>query len=133
MIVYPEAVDAFMVGDVDLLSDTIKAQLVDSSYVVASPDDFLAAVPAPARIGTAGTLTGKSVVAGEFFAADVTLGPIAAGDTIAAVVLYQDTGVEATSRLLADITRKADTVPLAVATTGGTITLSWLGGRVFKI
>lgn len=133
MIVYPQAASAFLRGDIHYLTDTIKVWALNSTYVYADSHTYLSSVPGGARLGTAVTLTGKTVVDGEAHADDVIIPAIAAGSTITAVIVYQDTGVEATSRLIDDTTRRADTVPLAEPTTGGAIELTWPSGRVFKI
>lgn len=133
MNVYPEAVDAFLVGDVDVVADTIKAMLVDATYAYSDTHEFLASVPAASRVGTAVTLTGKSVAAGVFIAGDITFVAVPAGDTATGVIVYQDSGVEATSRLLVHFDAKADSVPLAVETNGGDINFGWPLTKIFKL
>ena len=44
-----------------------------------------------------------------------------------------DTGVEATSRLLCYVDRRADSVPLEIITNGGNVTLTMPAGKVFRI
>jgi hypothetical protein len=55
------------------------------------------------------------------------------GDTVTGLWLYLDSGSEATSLLVDYKDRRADTVPLSVATTGGDITFTFLLDRVLKL
>lgn len=133
MNVYPKAVEAFMSGGIDLLTDTIKVVLVDAGYVYSDTHEFLASVASTARVGTAVTLTGKAVTNGAFTADDPTFTAVTAGDTATGMVVYKDTGVEATSRLLAHIDRSGDSVPISKETNGGNILVDWPNNRIFKL
>jgi hypothetical protein len=132
-VVYPITKAAILGADVDLLADTIKVILVDADYTYSAAHDFLNDVAAGARIGSAVTLTNKAVTLGVFTADDPTFTAVAAGDTVTGIIVYQHTGNEATSRLIAYTNRKADTTAISVATSNGNITLSWPSGRVLKI
>jgi hypothetical protein len=126
-ITYNEGVYRVLDRSIDLVADTIKAMLVSSTYSPNKDDQFIdaggASDPVDARIGTDQTLSGKAVGkdnTGDFAymdANDPTWTAVAGGSTIAGVVIYKDTGVATTSRILAyiDVT---DT-----ATNGGDITL----------
>jgi hypothetical protein len=105
------------------LTDTIKAVLIDTAlYTVAiDVDEFLASVPAGARVGTPQTLANKANVLGVLDADNVAFGAVT-GPTLEALVLYKDTGVEGTSRLLLYIdtatglpTVALSTIPVSVA------------------
>ncbi len=119
-------------GDVDLLTDTIKAVLVDAAdYTVnLTTHDFLDDVAAGARAtnGT-GTLASKTTTISTnvmtFDAADLTLTSVS-GDQSEAVVIYKDTGSEATSQLIAYLELSS-----AVTPNGGNITLAWSGSGLF--
>lgn len=123
--VYPKGREGFAGGDVAWDSDTIKLVAVDSGYVYDGAHDFLADVGAGARVATSAAFTSKSITNGVLDAADVTLSALPAGDTIDAIVVYQDTGSEATSRLLLYFDTKADTTAIAVATNGGDVVVVW--------
>lgn len=130
---YDKARKAFADADIDLLVDNIKAVLVDTGiYTVDLVNhDFLDDVAAGARISTSGNLTGKTTTAGVFDADDVVFGTVS-GATVEAIVLYKDTGVEATSALICYI----DTgTGLPVTPNGGNITATWDNGanRIFKL
>ena len=78
-----------------------------------------------AVIGTAVTLTSKSITGGVFDAADVVFTLVAPGANVKFVVLYVDTGVAGTSSLLYLV----DTATgLTMATNGGDITIQWDNG-----
>jgi len=67
-----------------------------------------------------------------FDAADATWLTVLAGDTFEGVVIYKDTGVEATSPLLAYI----DTITgFPLASNGGDITVQWDNGtyKIFSL
>lgn len=131
--VYPIANDEFLNGDIDLAADTIKAVLVDAAdYTYSNAHNFLDDVPSGARAtnGT-GTLASKTIgTSGNvttFDAADLTLTAVT-GDPSEAVVIYKDTGAEATSQLIAYLELSS-----AVTPNGGNITLQWNASGLFTI
>jgi hypothetical protein len=114
-------------------TDDIRVILVDTAdYTVAlTTHDFLDDVPVAARVKVSAALTGKTIAAGVADAADVTLSAVT-GDPSEALVIYQHTGVESTSRLIAYI----DTATgLPVTPNGGDITITWDNGanKIFKL
>ncbi len=132
---YTKFVESYMTqaaNQVDLDADTIKAVLIDAAdYTVdIANHDFLDDVPAGARVAT-GTLANKTVTARVFDADDLTLTSVT-GDPSEAIILYKDTGVEATSRLIAYI----DTATgLPVTPNGANINIVWDSGanKIFKL
>lgn len=120
-------------GGVAWLTDNIKAVLVDTgAYTVSiDVDQFLSDIPAPARISTSANLSGKTSTLGVADANDPTFSAVTA-TSIEAVVLYQDTGVAATSRLIAYIDTGAG---LPLTTNGGDVTLVFDNGanKIFKL
>lgn len=130
---YDKGREGFLDGSIDWDTNTIKVVLVDTAdYTVnLTSHQFLSDVPALARVATSPALTGKTVAAGVADAADVTLTAVT-GDPCEALIIYQDTGVEATSRLIAYI----DTATgLPVTPNGGDITIAWDNGanKIFKL
>ncbi len=127
---YVSAKTAFLLGDIDLVADTIKVVLVDTAdYTVnISTHDFLNDVPSGARVSTI-TLSGKSVTAGVFDAADGSF-PSVTGDQSEALIIYKDTGVESTSPLILYIDQATG---LAVAPNGNSITLTWPSSGIFSL
>jgi len=117
---------------IDLDTDNIKASLFRSS--VYSPntttDQFYDI--AGAAVATSGNFSGKSVTLGVFDAADITFTAVAAGLAIQYIVIWKDTGVPATSPLIALIDVGTG---LPVTPNGGDITVTWDSGanKIFKI
>lgn len=131
---YGKARQAFLDGDIDWAADTIKAMLVDAGAYTVSIDthEFLTSVTAGARIGTAQTLGSKTSTLGVADAADVSFTGLSSAPTIEAVVIYKDTGVEGTSRLIAYIDT-ATGLPVAAGATQ--VDVAWDSGtnRIFKL
>ncbi len=130
---YDKGREGFLAGDIDWDTDVIKAVLIDAAdYTVnLATHQFLSDIPGAARVATSAPLTGKTVANGVADAADITF-PAVSGDPAEALVLYQDTGTEGTSRLIAYI----DTATgLPVTPNGGDINVAWDNGinKIFKL
>lgn len=100
--IYPKYKEALLNGsaNTDMSAGAVKAILVDlADYTYSAAHEFLSDVPAAARVAISGALTGKSFVDGKFDTADVTFSGVT-GDTAEAIILFIDTGVEGTSRLV---------------------------------
>ena len=125
--------EAFLDGDISWGTDTIKVILVDTgTYTVdLAAHDHLDDIPAGARVATSDALASKTVASGVADAADITLSTVS-GNTVEAVVIYQDTGVESTSKLIAYIDTATN---LPVTPNGGDITIQWDNGanKIFKL
>lgn len=81
--------------------DAIHLDLVDlADYTVSiASHEFRSSVPSGARVATAGPLTGKTATLGVLDAADQPVTGVT-GDQFEAVILFVNTGSDATSRLL---------------------------------
>lgn len=129
--VYDAGLENLLDGSVDWLTDDIKVVLVDvADYTVdLAADTSLADVPGAARVATSGSLTGKTVTLGAMGAADISVNNVT-GDQFEAVVVYHDSGVEATSYLLAYL----DTgVGFPLTPNGDDVLVSWDAGVVIEI
>ncbi len=113
-------------GTPDLLTDTVKALLVTSAYVFDSADEFVADLTGILTNGRSPALTTKSVTSGIFDADNTTLVTVNSGQTAAAIVLYIDSGSDATSRLIAFLDTSVTGLPFS--TTGGDLTITWSDG-----
>lgn len=131
---YPKGREAFLRGLVAWDADTIKVLAVTAAYAQNDAHDFLDDVAA-GRVVTSAALGSKTYTDGVADAADLTYSLVAAGSTIVGLVIFKDTGVEATSRLLAWIDTKSDGTPISVATNGGDVVVSWPNdaNRIFKL
>ncbi len=135
---YDKGREGHLDGSIVESTDTIKAVLVHNSaggtsYTVnLATDSFLSDIPAGARVATSGALASKTVTAGVFNAANITLTAVT-GVQVDAIVLYKDTGTASTSRLIAYIDTASSGLP--VVPNGGDITLQWDTGanKIFKL
>jgi len=130
---YDKGREAFLTGDIDWLNDNIKVTLVDTNDYTAnlSTDQFYSSVPLAARVASSGNLSSKTAASGVADAADVLFTSVR-GDVSEALVIWQDTGVEASSRLIAYIDVASG---LPVTPNGGDITVQWDNGsnKIFKL
>lgn len=126
---YAKGKEAILSGSINFITDTIKVALIKNDYAQNITTDQYYTVIAASVIGTPITLSTKTVANGIFDAADVTWSAVAAGSTSEGVVIYKDTGSNATSPLIAYI----DVITgFPLATNGGDITVQWDNGS-FKI
>lgn len=127
--------EGFLGGDIDWDADNIVCVLVDTAdYTLdAGADQHLDDIPAAARVATSGNFAGKTVTDGTADADNLTPAfSSVSGDVSEAIVIYQDTGVESTSRLIAYI----DTATgLPITPNGGDIDITWDNGanRIFTL
>jgi hypothetical protein len=124
---------AFLDADIDILVDTIKVALVKNTYTptLASDQFYTPAINAHVH-GTPQAIGNKTTTSGIFDGDDVTFTAVAGGATVSYLVVYQDTGSGATSKLIACIDT-ATGIPLS--TNGGDITIQWDNGvnKIFKL
>jgi len=130
---YPSCKALLLTAGIDLENDSgIKAILIDvADYTVNTAHDFYDDVAAASRVGTATALASRTInspTAGVYDAADTSLVTVT-GDPSEAILLFKDTGVEATSSLIAYIDG------FQVTPNGGTIVLQWDSGanRIFAL
>lgn len=130
---YAKGLEAFLTGQINWSNDTIKAVLVDLNVYTPNltTHEFLADIPAGARVSISPALTAKSATGGVADAADVTF-PAVSGSQSEAVALFKETGNAATSRLICII----DTATgLPVTPGGGDISVVWDNGanKIFRL
>lgn len=130
---YDKGRQRFLEGSLNWLTDTIKCLLVDTGTYTPNltSHEFLSDVSSGSRITTPVTLTSKASTGGAADAADVTFSSVS-GASIEAILIYKDTGVEATSPLIAYI----DTATgLPITPNGGDIIVTWDNGtnKIFKL
>ena len=101
--IYPKYKQAAMSNGAnhDLIGGNVKVVLVDlADYSYSAAHEFLSSVPAGARVATSPNLASKTATDGAFDSANPTFSTVT-GDQSEALIIYIDTGVEATSRLVA--------------------------------
>lgn len=123
--------ESFLKGEISWSGDNIKACLVDSaSYTPdTAANQFLSDLSGV--VATSGNLASKTTTDGVADAADVTFSSVT-GNQSEFIVVYQDTGVASTSRLIALV----DTATgLPVTPNGGDIVVQWdsAANKIFKL
>jgi hypothetical protein len=128
-VIYPKWKEALISGAANAgLNGTVKTALVDTgTYTYSAAHEFLSSLTG--RVGTDQTLASKTFVNGTFDAADVT-GPSTTGATVEAVVIYIDTGVAGTSRLVAYLDNLTG---LPFTPNGGGYALQWDAAGIFTV
>jgi hypothetical protein len=130
--IYPKYKEAVLssAANSSLTAGTVRAMLVDTAdYVYSDTHEFLSSVGAGARVATSAALASKTVVDGVFDAAD-TVFSAATGDPSEAMILYIDTGVDATSRLVVYLDTETG---LPVTPNGADINVAWNASGIFSL
>ncbi len=129
---YTKAKEGFLSGSL-AWSGTIKAILVDTGNYTpnASTHQYLSDLPSGARVAVSGALTGLTTTDGVADADDVTLNSVT-GNTVEAIVLYKDTGNEATSPLIAYLDSYGG---LVLTPSGSNVLITWpnTSNKIFKL
>lgn len=130
--VYPKYKEAMISGGAnhDISGGNVKAVLVDlADYTYSSAHDFLDDVAGGGRVATSANLGSKTVTNGLFDAADTSFSAVT-GDISEALIIYIDTGVESTSRLIAYFDTGITGIP--VTPNGGDINVTWNGSGIVQ-
>lgn len=128
---YPKAKEAFLNADIDLAADTIAIALIDTgTYTYSAEHEFRDDVPDGAIIATA-TLANKTTTGGVFDADDATFTSVT-GANCEALIIFQNTGTQSTSRLIAYIDSATG---LPILPNGGDITVAFSSGssKIFAL
>jgi hypothetical protein len=131
---YDLARESFLKSEISWSGNNIKVALVDSAVYTPdlATDQYITDVTAGgAVIATSANLGSKTTAAGVADAANVTFSSVS-GAISEFLVIYQDTGTPASSRLIARI----DTATgIPVTPNGGDITVAWASGtdKIFKL
>lgn len=131
---YPLARQAWADGNLDWSGDDWRIALIDDTYVYSDLHEFYDDVNT-AEIAVSGNLTGKTNVGGICDADDVVLPSVAAGDTVAAVIVYQWTGSAATSRVAIFYDTLATAELIDFDTDSGDVIVRWSNGplKMFRL
>lgn len=101
--IYPKYKEALLDGaaNIALDSNDVKVCLIDTAdYTYSAAHDFLDDVAGAAIVATSGNLAGKTITNGVFDSNNPTFS-LVSGDVAEALIIYIDTAVAATSRLVA--------------------------------
>jgi len=132
---YDKGREAFLSGTINWEADNIKVALVRGYTVNTATHEYLSDITGGGGgtiVATSGNLASKTPTAGVADAADFTWTAVGTGAACAYIIIYKDTGVAGTSRLIAYI----DTATgLPVTPNGGDITVTWdnASNKIFKL
>jgi hypothetical protein len=114
----------------NLSAGTVKVALIDTgTYTYNSANQFYSSASS-ASVGTPQTLGSKTFTNGVFDAADVTFTAVT-GASVEALILWIDTGSNATSPLVAYIDTSVTGLP--VTPNSGDITITWNASGIFAL
>jgi hypothetical protein len=128
---YPKAKEAFLNAAISMASNTITIALIDTGvYSYSTSHEYRSDISNSAVISTA-TLSNKTITSGVFDADDATFTSVT-GANCEALILYADTGVQGTSRLIAYIDSATG---LPILPNGGDITVAFSSGasKIFAL
>lgn len=128
---YPKAKEAFLNGSINMVANTITIALVDTGvYTYSSSHQYRNEVSNSAVISST-TLSNKTITNGVFDADDATFSSVT-GANCEALLIFQDTGIQSTSRLIAYIDSATG---LPILPNGGDISVAFSSGssRIFAL
>jgi hypothetical protein len=123
---YPKGADHILgkSTQVDLDSDTLKILFYAGSYV--STNEFVSDLTGASIVARSGALSGITLTNGVVDANDVTVTAVS-GSAFTHVILYKDTGADASSVLIANFDIASFTP------TGGDVSVVWNASGLFSI
>ena len=131
--VYPKALGTIADAGVNLSSATLKALAVKSPQAYNSANQYVSDLTAADIIVRSAALTSVTTTNGVITSANFTLPACTSGDTIIAVVLYHDSGADASSDLLAWIDTDASSVAISQLCNGGDVSVTVNASGLFSI
>lgn len=122
---YSKAKEAFLNGSINMVANTVTIALVDTGvYTFSSAHQFRNEVSNSAVISST-TLANKTITNGVFDADDATFSSVT-GANCEALLIFQDTGIQTTSRLIAYIDSATG---LPILPNGGDISVAFSSGN----
>ena len=128
---YSKAKESFLNGSINMVANTVTIALVDTGvYTFSSSHQFRNEVSNSAVISST-TLTNKTITNGVFDADDATFSSVT-GANCEALLIFQDTGIQTTSRLVAYIDSATG---LPILPNGGDISVAFSSGssKIFAL
>ena len=128
---YPKAKESFINAHINMSANTITIALVDTGvYTYSTSHQYRSDVSNSAVISTA-TLSNKTITSGVFDADDATFTSVS-GANCEALIIFADTGVQGTSRLIAYIDSATG---LPILPNGGDISVAFSSGssKIFAL
>ena len=127
---YPKAKEAFLNGSINMVANTITIALIDTGvYTYGTSHQYRSDISNSAVISTT-TLSNKTITNGVFDADDAFSS--VTGANCEALIIFSDSGVQGTSRLIAYIDSATG---LPILPNGGDITVAFSSGssRIFAL
>lgn len=122
--IFKKAKESFLKGEINLINNSIKVLLVNNTY---SPNEsshqYVSDIAGSSIEYRSNALQAKVVTNGVFDADNILIENYS-GNSFKALVIYVDTGVDSTSRLIAYIDN-SDGLPFSSANTSATVTIVW--------
>jgi hypothetical protein len=110
---YPKTKARFFQAGLDLSSVNVRAILVTSGYAYSAAHDFLDDVPGGAvRVAVSPNLAGKTFGTDASFDSDDPIFTAVTDSAVAGIILYNHTGADATSELIAFLDTGVTGLPL---------------------
>lgn len=131
---YPLSRQAWGNGQLDWSGQDWRIALIDETYVYSDLHDFYNDVSASVIVAS-GNLTAKTNVLGVMDSADVVFLTLQVGDNVRGVIVYQWTGVAATSRVAIFYDRLATAELINFDTDSGNVIVRWSNGptKMFRL
>jgi hypothetical protein len=129
---YDKGREGILDGSISVPGDAITCLLATSGYTPnLATHQFVSDIGPGNIVARSGAFASKTMTGGVFDAADITLGSVS-GSAVTYLVLYKNTGTDATSRLIGIIDTATN---LPITPNGGSITIAWDAGanRIFKL
>lgn len=132
---YPKSLSSFLTKGIDCSADDIRILLLTSGQAFNSAHQFVSDLTAGNIIQRGGAgMTTKTTVSGVFKADNYTLTAVAAGSTVAALVIYDNTpALDSAKNLIAWIDHDSGGAAISLATNGSDITVTMNASGYFSI
>lgn len=128
---YPKAKEAFLNGSINMIANTITIALIDTGvYTYSTSHQYRSDISNSAVISSS-ALTNKTITNGVFDADDALFSSVT-GANCEALIIFSDSGVQGTSRLIAYIDSATG---LPILPNGGDITVAFSSGssKIFAL
>ena len=128
---YSKAKEAFLNSSINMVANTIIISLVDTGVYTYSASHQYRSEVANSAVISSTTLTNKTITDGVFDADDATFSSVT-GANCEALLIFQDSGIQNTSRLIAYIDSATG---LPILPNGGDISVAFSSGasKIFAL
>jgi hypothetical protein len=128
---YPKAKEAFLNGSINMIANTITIALIDTGVYTYSTSHQYRSDISNAAVISSSALANKTIANGVFDADDALFSSVT-GANCEALIIFSDSGVQGTSRLIAYIDSATG---LPILPNGGDITVAFSSGssKIFAL